>query len=167
MQKLLLVSIKLGIYIDWVYLVFFTVIQLFSNKTYNAWMNESLWVPKKSCIKVEVFSEDHKNLKKTLPLSFEVMSSFVIVFISWKWEWKANCFWDLPSFIFCHNKNNISQNWPSLSKKLCKSNQKIKYSKMFLHQSSDILRRPENLKKLFHSSHLSNEVGDQIPYFLN
>ena len=72
MQKLLLVSIKLGIYIDWVYLVFFTVIQLFSNKTYNAWMNESLWVPKENCIKVEVFSEDHKNLKKTLPLSFEV-----------------------------------------------------------------------------------------------
>ena len=36
-------------------------------------MNESLLVPKENIyIKVEVFSEDHKNFKKTHPLSFEV-----------------------------------------------------------------------------------------------
>ena len=66
MQKLLLVSIKLGIYIDWVYLVTFYSYTLISQQNLQC-MNESLWVPKekKSYIKVEVFSEDHKNFKKT------------------------------------------------------------------------------------------------------
>ena len=72
MQKLLLVSIKLGILYRLSKPSFFYSYATIFQQNLQC-MNESLLVPKENIyIKVEVFSEDHKNFKKTHPLSFEV-----------------------------------------------------------------------------------------------